>query len=366
MTSNSIWRYFDVWLATAVVMLTFFGVLMIRSAITGAPAFEGFAIRQSIFAAAGVVVMLVMASIDYRYFTSAHWFVYFGFIGLLGLVLVLGVANNSAQRWIPLGPIQLQPSEIGRTFLAVSFGQFLAIRQNQINDFRNTIVTIFYFAVPIGLIFIQPDLGMSILYVVMWFVIIVMAGLPLAHFIILSITGLIGLAIVVPFLEPYQLNRVTTFIDPASDPEQAFNVDQAVISVGSGGWFGKGYMQGTQSQLGFLRVQHTDFIFSMISEEMGFFFGAFIVLGLLLFILFRILRIAALSPDPAGRYICIGIAGSLFFQTFVNVGMNLRLVPVTGLTLPFVSYGGSSLVTLYLAIGVVQSVLMRHRKQEYG
>ncbi|MFK7802206.1 MAG: FtsW/RodA/SpoVE family cell cycle protein [Anaerolineae bacterium] len=366
MTSSSVWRYFDIWLATAVIMLTLFGVMMIRSAITGAPAFENFDIRQGIFTVAGIIVMLIFASIDYRYFTSAHWFVYAALIFSLLLVLLLGVANNSAQRWIPFGPIQLQPSELGRTFLAVSFGQFLATRQNQINNFRNTIVTIIYFAVPIGLIFIQPDLGMSILYVVMWFVIIVIAGLPLSHFITLFLTGSIGLVAVLPFLQAYQLNRVTTFIDPSSDPEQAFNVDQAVISVGSGGWFGKGYMQGTQSQLGFLRVQHTDFIFSMISEEMGFFFGSAIILGLLLFILFRILRIAALSPDPAGRYICIGIAGSLFFQIFVNVGMNIRLVPVTGLTLPFISYGGSSLLTLYLAIGVVQSVLMRHRKQEFG
>lgn len=366
MTKTSVWRYFDIWLATAVVLLSLFGVLMIRSAITGAPRFEGFEVRQTIFTVAGIMVMLALASLDYRYLTAAHWWVYGFMIALLVLVLVLGVANNSAQRWIPLGIIQLQPSEVGRTLFAVSFGQFLAMRQNQINEFRNTIITIIYFAVPIGLIFIQPDLGMSILYVIMWFMIIVIAGLPLSHFLTLAGVGLISLAAVFPFLQPYQLNRVTTFIDPSSDPEQAFNVDQAVISVGTGGWFGKGYMQGTQSQLGFLRVQHTDFIFSMISEEMGFFFGAAVILGLQLFILFRILRIAGLSPDPAGRYICIGIAGSLFFQIFVNVGMNIRLVPVTGLTLPFVSYGGSSLVTLYVAIGVVQSVLMRHRKQEYG
>jgi rod shape determining protein RodA len=136
--------------------------------------------------------------------------------------------------------------------------------------------------------------------------------------------------------------------------------------VGSGGWWGKGYLQGTQSQLGFLRVQHTDFIFSVITEEMGLIFGSLIVLGLMGFILMRILRIASISPDPAGRYICIGIAGFLFFQTTVNIGMNLRLLPVTGLTLPFVSYGGSALVTVYMALGVVQSVLMRHRKQEFG
>ncbi|MEM8859806.1 MAG: FtsW/RodA/SpoVE family cell cycle protein, partial [Chloroflexota bacterium] len=122
MTNTSVWRYFDIWLATAVIILSLFGVLMIRSAITGAPAFVGFEIRQLIFTGGGIVIMLVMASIDYRYFTSAHWFVYFGLIFLLLLVLILGVANNSAQRWIPFGPIQLQPSEIGRTFLSISFG----------------------------------------------------------------------------------------------------------------------------------------------------------------------------------------------------------------------------------------------------
>ncbi|MEM7799100.1 MAG: FtsW/RodA/SpoVE family cell cycle protein [Chloroflexota bacterium] len=375
---TSVWRYFDLWLATAVILLNSFGILMIRSAITGAPNFAGFDQRQTLFMAIGISVMIIMASIDYRYFTSAHWFVYFGFIVSLILVLLLGAINNQAQRWIPLGPIDLQPSEVGRTFLAISFGQFLANRMRNIQAFSNTIVTIIYFAVPIGFIFIQPDLGMSILYVVMWFIIIVIAGLPLSHFVALTGIGLSGIGLLAllitnpvfannnPIFQPYQLARITTFVDPDSDPEQAFNVDQAVISVGSGGWFGKGYMRGTQSQLGFLRVQHTDFIFSMITEEMGFFFGSFIVLGLLLFILYRILRVVSLSPDPAGCFICIGIAGSLFFQTFVNVGMNVRLIPVTGLTLPFVSYGGSSLVTLYLAIGVVQSVLMRHRKQEFG
>ena len=363
---TSVWRHFDIWLAAAVVLLSSYGILMIRSAITGEPNFVGYDFRQTIFLLLGVTVMLVVASVDYRYFTSAHWAVYTLFILSLLLVLGLGVINNAAQRWIPLGPIDLQPSELGRTFLTVSFAQFLALRQREIKDFRNTLITIAYFGLPILLIFIQPDLGMSILYVVMWFVIIVMAGLPLAHFLILAGVGTVGLIAVIPFLQPYQLNRITTFIDPSSDPEQAFNVDQAVISVGSGGWFGKGYMQGTQSQLGFLRVQHTDFIFSMLTEEMGFFFGSLIVLGLLSVILFRILRVATLTSDPAGRYICIGIAGSLFFQIVVSVGMNIRLLPVTGLTLPFVSYGGSSLVTLFLAIGVVQSVRMRHRKQEFG
>ena len=193
-----------------------------------------------------------------------------------------------------------------------------------------------------------------------------MMGLPLLHFLILGGAGLVGSVFLVPRLAEYQQARFLAFLRPEEFPEQAFNVDQAVIAIGSGGWLGKGYLNGTQSQLGFLRVQHTDFIFSVIVEEMGFVFGALVVVGLMSFILWRILAVAALTAEPVGRLACIGIAGILFFQTFVSVGMNLRLLPVTGLTLPFVSYGGSSLITWFITIGLVQSIRMRHRKQEFG
>jgi rod shape determining protein RodA len=208
---------------------------------------------------------------------------------------------------------------------------------------------------------------MSVLFVVIWFVMIWLAGLPLSHFLILGTLGLSLIIVVYPNLADYQKDRVSTFLNPdEADAESVFNVDQAEISVGSGGWFGKGYMQGTQSQLGFLRVQHTDFIFSVVTEEMGLIFGSLFVLSMMGFILWRIIRVAMITPDPAGKYMVAGIAAILFFQTMVNVGMNIRLLPVTGLTLPFVSYGGSSLVTLFIALGVVQSVLMRHRKQDFG
>jgi rod shape determining protein RodA len=190
--------------------------------------------------------------------------------------------------------------------------------------------------------------------------------LPLSHFAVLATVAVIATVLLYPSLADYQRERIVVFLNPEALPEQSFNIEQALISIGSGGWFGKGYLQGTQSQLGFLRVQHTDFIFSVITEEMGLLFGALIVLGLMGFILLRILRIATRTPDPAGKFIAAGVAMVLFFQTVVSVGMNLRILPVTGLTLPFVSYGGSSLITLYMGIGVVQSVLMRHRKQEFG
>ena len=368
LSRTSVWRFFDVWLLAAVLLLTGYGILMIRSAITGAPAFAGYPQQQLIWATLGLVILLATAAIDYRVLTSAHWWIYAGLVGLLVLVIVTGQVNNDARRWIQITPsFQIQPSEFGRIFIAITFAQFLANRRQIIDRFGNTLVTLAYFAIPVGLIFIQPNLGMTILFMFLWFIMIWVAGLPLRHFIMLGVLGLVvGLA-VFPFLADYQKGRITTFLNPEeASSDDVFNIDQAEISIGSGGLFGKGYLEGTQSQLGFLRAQHTDFIFSVVTEEMGLLFGSLVVLGLMGFILLRILRAASLSPDPAGKLICAGIAAILFFQTAVNVGMNVRVLPVTGLTLPFVSYGGSSLITLFLAIGVVESVLMRQKKQEFG
>ncbi|MFZ1400500.1 MAG: FtsW/RodA/SpoVE family cell cycle protein, partial [Candidatus Promineifilaceae bacterium] len=305
----------------------------------------------------------------YRVLTSSHWYIYAGLILALILVLVAGALGNETRRWIEIPGIgiRIQPSEFGRIFLPVTFGQFLANRHSRMNQFSNTIISLIYVGVPIALIFVEPDLGMSVLYVSVWFVMIWLAGLPLSHFAILAVLGVGTIAAVFPFLAEYQQERITTFVNPEdADEDDIFNIEQAQISIGSGGWWGKGYLNGTQSQLGFLRVQHTDFIFSVVTEEMGLLFGSLVVVLLLGFILWRILRVAWLTPDMAGKFICVGIATVIFFQTAVNIGMNVRLVPVTGLTLPFVSYGGSSLTTLFIGIGIVQSVLMRHRKQEFG
>ncbi|MGW8319466.1 MAG: FtsW/RodA/SpoVE family cell cycle protein [Candidatus Promineifilaceae bacterium] len=366
MKTTSVWRHFDLWLAAAAILLTAYGILAIRSAITGAPAYETYPQRQLVFALVGIGLMILFAAIDYRILTSSHWYIYAVFVVSLVAVAVVGVINNESRRWIDLGVIQIQPSEFGRVFITVTFAQFLVTRQHLIGRFSNTLITLLYIGLPVLLIFIQPDLGMSIMYMVIWFVLIWLAGLRLSHFAVLAAVGVLGAALLFPSLADYQKERIISFVDPEALPEQSFNIDQALISIGSGGWWGKGYLQGTQSQLGFLRVQHTDFIFSVITEEMGLIFGSLVVLGLMGFVLWRILRIASLTPDPAGRYICAGIATVLFFQTVVSVGMNLRVLPVTGLTLPFLSYGGSSLITLFIGIGVAQSVLMRHRKQEFG
>ncbi|HEX6387398.1 MAG TPA: FtsW/RodA/SpoVE family cell cycle protein [Anaerolineae bacterium] len=370
LSKTSVWRYFDLWLMAAVLLLTAYGILMIRSAVTGAPAFEPLPFQQIVWASVGFVVLFIFAAIDYRYLTSAHWYIYAALVITLLFVAIAGQINNEARRWIQVtSELQIQPSEFGRVFLAISFAQFLANRRNQIHRFSNTLMSLIYMGIPVVLIFVQPDLGMVIVFIVLWFVMIWLAGLPLSHFTILAVIGIVGLAAIFQFdlLEDYQKERISTFVNPAAADEEAiFNIEQALISIGSGGLWGKGYLQGTQSQLGFLRVQHTDFIFAVITEEMGLILGSLVVLGLMSFILLRILRAAALTPDPAGKFICAGVASVLFFQTVVSIGMNVRLLPVTGLTFPFVSYGGSSLITLFIGIGVVESILMRHRKQEFG
>jgi rod shape determining protein RodA len=365
---TSVWRYFDVWLLAAVFFLTAYGILIIRSAVTGAPAFERLPVTQIQWAIIGFVIMMVLASIDYRILTSSHWYIYGILVGSLIFVLFAGVLGNETRRWIQVtSTIRIQPSEFGRIFFAIAFAQFLANRRHKMHMFSNTLTAVLYIAIPVVLIFLEPDLGMSIVFMVLWFVMIWLAGLPLTHFVALALIGIMGVGIIYPFLQDYQKERITTFLNPEdADEDDRFNIEQAEISVGSGGLFGKGYLNGTQSQLGFLRVQHTDFIFSVLTEEMGLVFGSLVVLGLMAFILWRILRVAMMTPDPAGKFLCVGIAAMLFFQTTVSVGMNVRLLPVTGLTLPFVSYGGSSLTTLFIAIGIVQSVLMRHRKQEFG
>ena len=266
---TSVWRYFDIWLVAAVLLLTAYGILMIRSAVTGAPLQEGLPADQVRWAVIGVVLMLAVASIDYRVLTSSHWYIYAALVLSLVLVLVAGALGNETRRWIavPGTTIRIQPSEFGRIFLAVTFGQFLANRRHRINRFSNTIVSLVYVGIPIALIFLQPDLGMSILYISVWFVMIWLAGLPLSHFAILAVLGIGTVAAVFPFLADYQQERITTFVNPEdADEDDLFNIEQAQISIGSGGWWGKGYLNGTQSQLCFFRVQYTHVIFSVFVD----------------------------------------------------------------------------------------------------
>lgn len=357
---------YDFVLFGVTMTLIVFGIMVIASATQGAidPDLISRVPDQINYAIIGLIAMTLLTFFDYRYWMGLSSYLYLGNLVLLGLVLVFGVEGDAgAQRWLNVG-IRIQPSEIGKILLILTLAAFLAERYKDLDKFSTLIKAAIFAAIPMGLVFVQPNLGMTLVYAVITATILWGAGLRLKHVLILLLIGTLMSPLVISQLRPYQLSRITTFLNPDSDPDARYNVDQAVISIGSGGLLGKGYTIGSQNAGRFLRVRHTDFIFSVIAHEFGM-VGALTTMGLLLVVIMRILRGARHAADPYGAMICYGVAGMIFFQTFTSIGMNLRLLPVTGLTLPFVSSGGTSLLFTMIGIGLVQSVILRRRRLTY-
>ncbi len=361
--SFSLWRRFDYILFAATIVLVVFGILMIASATQDA--IDDDIIRrvpdQINFAIIGFIVAIVIASIDYRLLGSLSPWLYAGIVALLAITYAFGVEGaGGAKRWLNIG-IRIQPSEIGKIILIITLSQYIAERYLELGRLATVFRTMAHVAIPAALIFAQPDLGTTIVFLVIWAVIIWSAGLRLRHIALFLIALAIILPIIFPLLRPYQRLRVELFISPELDPDAAYNINQARISIGSGGLLGKGYAVGPQNTGRFLRVRHTDFIFSVIAHEFGM-VGGLAVLAMFALVLARILKGAREASDPLGSMICYGVAAMIFFQTTVSIGMNLNLMPVTGLTLPFVSSGGTSLLFTMVGIGLVESVIVRRRR----
>jgi rod shape determining protein RodA len=363
MTRGQFWRHFDWILFGTTTALIIFGILMIRSATIGAidPELISRVPDQIRYAVIGIAVVFALAAIDYRLLGGLHVWLYIVMVALLVLVRFLGVEGDAgSQRWINLG-IRIQPSEIGKILIIVTLGYHLSLNYQKLDSLGAVGRSLMHMSVPTGLIFLQPNLGTTIVFMVIWFAMIWAAGLRLKHIGLFVLILLIAAPVMWTQMEDYQKSRITTFINPEGDPDAQFNIRQALISIGSGGAVGKGYANGTQSQLRFLRVRHTDFIFSVIAEEFGFVGGAVVMAAIGLIIL-RILRGARNATDPLGSLICYGVAAIVFFQTVVSIGMNLNILPVTGLVLPFVSSGGTSLLSMLAGIGLAESVIIRCRR----
>ncbi|MBK8032742.1 MAG: rod shape-determining protein RodA [Chloroflexi bacterium] len=366
MTQGS-WRQFDWLLLGATIILTVFGILMIRSATLGAidPDLINRVPDQIRFSILGLLVLFGLATLDYRLLGGLHQWLYIFMIVLLLLVQFFGVeGDGGAQSWLNIG-IRIQPSEIAKVLIIITLGMFLARNWEKMGELSTIIKSGIHIGIPTALIFIQPDLGMTIVFAVMWIVMVWASGLRLKHIatflLIVAISAPVTIPVVWSQMEGYQRQRITSFLFPESDRDAYYNILQARITIGSGGLLGKGYAQGPQNTGRFLRVRHTDFIFAVIAEEFGF-VGGVTVMGLIGFVIFRILRGARLAPDPFGSLVCYGVATFIFFQTMVSIGMNLTLMPVTGLTLPFISSGGTSLLSTLAGIGLAQSVIMRRRR----
>ena len=359
---RSSWKHFDFWLLGAVAILSIFSIAMIRSAIAGNITLAGYDQRQTIFVIIGFVVILVTTAIDYRFWNSINRFLYYGMAGLLGILFVVGQAVFGSARWFETTYFSIQPSELAKIVIILALAEFFSRNMERVNDprivFRSLLLTV---GIVIWIL-LQPNLGTSIVIIIIWFTLLWASGLNLKMLAVFAGVGVVVPIVGFPLLADYQRTRVIDFLFPNPEARlgDSYNIQQALISIGSGGWFGKGYNLGTQVQLRFLKVRHSDFIFSAMAEEFGF-VGTILVLGLLLFIIYRILRAARLARDTYGALICYGVATLVAFQAMVNIGVNLRMIPATGLPLPFISYGGSAILSLLLGIGLVQSVIVRHK-----
>jgi rod shape determining protein RodA len=359
-----LWRNFDFVLLGTTILLIALGVAVIYSATRGTPDLADLPYRQIIYAVMGLGIMFAVAAIDYRFLESFQKPLYVVTVALPAIVFIIGETTHGAQRWISSRG-SVQPSELTKVLVIVILAKYLADHQEDMGRLHYVFLALIYVIPPMILIYLQPDLSTAVVLAVIWLVMVLMAGMRLLHLSVLGIVGVVATPLVWVTMKDYMRQRLITFILPVHDPlGSAYNINQARIAIGSGGWLGRGFAHGSQSQLHFLRVRHTDFTFSVLGEELGF-VGAVLLIILLVIVLWRITRAAGMARDNFGYLIACGVAATLSFQVMANIAMNLSLLPTTGIPLPFISYGGSSLITFLIAEGLVQSVVMRYKKIEF-
>ncbi len=364
-------RDLDPILMLAALALVALGALLIHSGSLnrfGPPTAFDFShpvVRQGAFAAVGLLLALVIARIDYRGLGFLTPTLYAVSIAALLFVLVVGEETFGSRRWILVGGTPVQPSEIAKLVVIIALAKYLSDHQESIGSLRVFLTSLGLAAVPAALVLAEPDLGSAVIFGAIWLGMVTVAGANGRHLLGLFTTAVIAAPFLFVALRGYQRERVALWLDPESDPLGAgFNILQAKISIGSGGVFGKGLTEGSQTQLDYLRTETTDYVFSVLGEELGL-VGALLLFGLFMLLLWRGLRVAELSRDLFGRLIAIGIVVFILLQTFINVAVNIGLIPVTGIPLPFVSQGGSSLITLFIGLGILQSILLRHRRLSF-
>ncbi len=361
-------RNMDFALVGAVCVAIAFGCAMIYSATRFTPSLTGsdpllYVRKQVIAALLGGLVSVVVLRVDYRYLAKFAQLVYAASMLLLASVLVFGTRAKGAMGWIRIGPLALQPSEYAKIGVVVALAAYL-VQQDDLSTLRSFIVPALIVLAPIGLVVAENDLGSALVLAPVFFLMMYAAG---ANPKLLGIIIGLGIFVVAPLayffvLKPYQQMRIVSFFNPGLDPKgYGYSVIQSTIAIGSGGLMGKGFGQSTQARLNFLPEHHTDFIFSVIAEELGF-FGAAAAIGLLFFIVSRGFRVAQQARDKFGSLVAVGISAILLVHIFVNVGMTMNVSPCTGIPLPFFSAGGSSLMATIIGTAVLQNIYMRRKR----
>ena len=383
-------RHLDPTLLLVTLILTAFGAVVILSVTVHRDMAAGvnpnlYLIRQVVFATVGMAILIAMSFVDYRHFRALAPFVYVAtVVGLVAVLTPLGEVAGGARRWINFGAFQAQPSELAKVAVIVVLAAYLAERKGDVRAL-DVLFCCAAVAIPGALIYLEPDLGTMMVFVAFTAGLLLVGGAKIRHFLALGGIGLVAIAVVLQMglLQDYQLQRITAFLDPQPDPQSVgYNLVQAEIAIASGGVRGRGMElepgneqrnptwglppgeapedapTETQTALDFVPEQHTDFIFTAVGEQLGF-MGSATLLALFAFLIWRAVRIAALSKDLFGTLLATGVASLWAFQLFVNVGMTMGIMPITGIPLPFVSYGGSSLITNYIAVGLLLNVHMR-------
>jgi rod shape determining protein RodA len=339
-----------------VVALAGLGVVLVAAATRrhgGA-----FAARQSMWVAIGIILLVAATTVDLDALRRRANLLYGA--GLVGLVLVLsplGAATNGAQAWFSLGPLALQPAEVMKPLLVLALAAH-GVRSGGPLDGRRLLGALVLLTVPVGMVLLQPDLGTAMVFIVLAAGVVAVAGARFRHLALLAFLGVVGVAGVLRagVLAPYQVERLTGFLHQSADPQGAsWNLEQAKIAIGSGGLAGEGLFSGSQTRLAYVPEQHTDFVFTVVGEELGLVGGA-TVLGLFGLLAWRIWRAAWRTTDPFGALCCAGVLAMLVFQVTENVGMTMGITPITGIPLPFLSYGGSSMLACFAGVGLAANV----------
>ncbi len=359
---KKLFKKIDWWIIISLIPLLILSLSTMSSFIVDSS--EGFFIRQLLWIGISFIVLFLSASFDLSFLKkSKNIMILYGLgISLLVFLMFFGLTSNGAKSWISFGIFTFQPADLMKLLLVLVLAKYLARRHIEIKSIKHIFITGFYFFIPFILIFLQPDFGSAIILFGIWFGMIMVSGISKKHLFILATLGLILFSVMWTFfLQDYQKNRIRTFIDPLSDIRgTGYNAYQSTIAVGSGQLLGKGVGYGTQSRLSFLPEYETDFIFAAISEEWGF-IGSFIVIFLLIFIIIRILINAYHMNSNFELLFSLGIAFYLMTHVVINIGMNIGIMPVTGVTLPFISYGGSHLIIEFLSLGILMGMRGRSR-----
>ena len=364
----------DWWLVGAVFLLVFFSLICIASAThVNLGESPSNVIKHGVFFLIGLGLMVVASNVDYEYFSQYYIPIYIANILLLIAVLLIGVDNKGATRWIAVGPLTIQPSEFAKVIMIFCLAKVITMRQKELDDMRTIAFLCGMLAIPLVLIQKQPALSASLVLVAIFCIELFIAGLDwrFIRTVLIIVVPIVALILIDVSLEnpiftdkvfkPHQFNRILSFVDHTRDANLYYQTEKSISAIGSGQLTGKGLFNGTLNQLSYLPEPHNDFIFSVIGEEFGF-VGCIFVLVVLLFIVFRCIVVATSARDPFSQLIAAGIAGMFAFQTFVNAGVATGILPNTGMSLPFVSYGGSSMWTNMVAIGLILNIRKKETK----